>query len=131
MLADRLEAALAPLEARYRAAAGDPKALRTLRHVVAIERWGQRRLRVALGDLPFERDASGAYAPAADAPYDRVLADLSGVRAETTALARRIAAEDKGAVVVEHNSMGPLSAAGWLRYLNFHANSESMRVRAR
>jgi hypothetical protein len=107
---------LAPLEARYRAAAGDPKALRTLRHVVAIERWGQRRLRVALGDAPFERDESGAYAPPDDAPYERVLDELR-VRAETVALARRVAAEDKAGGRRRAQRMGPLTAAGWLRYL--------------
>jgi len=129
-IAAKLESGGALLEARFRAAAGNPKALRTLRHIVTIERWGQRRLRVALGDVAYERDESGAYAPAADAPYERVVDDLRGARAETVALARRVADERKAAVVVEHNSMGPLTAGGWLQYLHVHAELEAKRVRA-
>jgi hypothetical protein len=129
-LVARLEAGLAPLEARFRAVAGDPKALRTLRHIVTIERWGQGRLRVALGDRPYARDESGAYAPASDAPYEGLLDQLRATRAETVTLARRVADEGKAAVLVDHNSLGPLTAAGWLQYLNVHADFEAKRVRA-
>jgi hypothetical protein len=128
-LADGLASSGAALEARFRAAAADPKAPRQLRHVIAIERWGQARLRTALGDVPFFRDASGAYRPPDDAPYDRLLDDLRAARSVSVELARRVVAEGKEDAVVEHDSLGPLTAAGWLRYLRVHADLEAKRVK--
>jgi hypothetical protein len=130
-LADGLAASGPSLEAHFRAAAADPKAPGQLRHVIAIERWGQARLRAALGDVPFVRDRSGAHRPPDDVPYERLLDDLRAARALSVELARRVAAEGKGEAVVEHDSMGPLTAAGWLRYLRLHADLEAKRVRAR
>jgi len=130
-LIERLAGGLGPLLDRFRAAAAQPKAAPTLRHIVAIERWGQGRLRVALGDRPFVRDESGAYAPDPDAPLEQLLDDLRDARAETVALARRVAAEGRGDVQVDHNSLGPLTADGWLQYLNLHADFEAKRVRGR
>ena len=130
-LADGLASSAYRLEAHFRAAAADPKAGRQLRHVIAIERWGQPRLRVALGDAPFVGDESGAYRPPGDVPYERLLDELRDTRAVTVQLARRVAAEGKEDVVVEHASLGPLTAGGWLRYLRVHADLESRRVRAR
>ena len=51
------------------------------------------------------------------------------MRAETVALARRVAATDVGAVKVEHNSLGPISARAWLRYLQVHADLEMKRAK--
>jgi hypothetical protein len=129
-LVERLEASRDPLVAG--AEAGEDAAARTqLRHVVAIERWGQNRLRVALGDVAFERDASRGYAPPEDEPLARLVERFDAVRAETVALGRRIAAADAGATPVEHNSLGPISARAWLRYLQVHAELEIKRVKPR
>ena len=130
-LAERLEASLTPLAARYAAAADETKAGETLRHVIGIERWGQRRLRVALGDAAYERDEHHGYKPPDERPLGALVDELRATRAETVALGRRLAAEGRSGVAVEHNGIGPLTAAGWLRYLQLHADLESRRVRAR
>lgn len=130
-LAERLEASLTPLVARYAAAADEAKAAKTLRHVIGIERWGQRRLSVALGDVAYERDEHHGYKPPDGLPLDALVDELRGTRAETVRLARRVAAEGRAGVAVEHNGLGPLTAGGWLRYLRQHGDLESLRVRAR
>jgi len=130
-LAERLEASLAPLVARYAAATDAAKAGEVLRHVIGIERWGQRRLRVALGDAAFERDEHHGYKPSDDLPLVALIDELRTTRAETVALARRVATEGRAGVRVEHNGIGPLTAGGWLRYLRQHGDLESWRVRSR
>ncbi|MFO8151501.1 MAG: hypothetical protein R6T93_14570 [Trueperaceae bacterium] len=130
-LSERLEASMARLGARYAAAADEAKAAETLRHVIGIERWGQRRLKVALGEAAYERDEHHGYKPPDDLPLDALVDELRVTRAETVALGRRVAAEGRSGVAVEHNGIGPLSAAGWLRYLRQHGDLESWRVRTR
>ena len=130
-LAERLEASLTPLAARYAAATDATRAAETLRHVIGIERWGQRRLRVALGDVAYERDEHHGYRPPEESPLGALVDELRATRAETVALGRRIAAEGRSGVAVEHNGIGQLTAAGWLRYLRLHADLESRRIRAR
>lgn len=127
-LVERLEASSGPLAA-FAEAAEDASSRKQLRHVIAIERWGQNRLRVALGDLSFERDESRGYAPPEDEPVAQLVVRFDAVRAETVALGRRIASEDAGAAKVEHNSLGPISARAWLRYLQMHADLEMKRAK--
>lgn len=137
-LVERLEAGRAPLAASA-LAAEDASGRKQLRHVIAIERWGQNRLRVALGDLPYERDASGAYAPPEDEPLASLVERFEAVRAETVELGRRVAAAEAGATAVapavattvEHNSLGPISARAWLRYLQVHGELEMKRAKPR
>ncbi len=129
-LVGRLEASREPLVA-VAEAGEDAAARKQLRHVVAIERWGQNRLRAALGDVAFERDESRAYAPPEDEPLAQLVERFEAVRAETVALARRVAAGDAAATKVEHNSLGPISARAWLRYLQVHAELEMKRVKPR
>lgn len=119
------------LAARFAAATEEAKAAATLRHVIGIERWGQRRLRVALGEAPFERDEHHGYKPAEGLPLTTLVDELRDTRAETVALGQRVATEGRSGVTVEHNAMGPLTAAGWLRYLQLHGDLESRRVRTR
>ena len=137
-LAERLEAGRAPLVALAQGAE-DASGRRQLRHVIAIERWGQNRLRVALGDVPYERDASPAYAPPADEALASLIERFEAVRTETVALGRRVAAAEAGATPgatkaatsVEHNSLGPISAGAWLRYLQVHGDWEMKRAKKR
>ena len=129
-LVARLEASRGPLAAV--AEAGEDAAARTqLRHVIAIERWGQNRLRVVLGDVAFERDESRGYAPPEDEPLGQLIERFDAVRRATVALARRIADAEAGATMVEHNALGPISARAWLRYLQVHAELELKRVKPR
>lgn len=60
--AGRLEASGKELEARFAVAADSPENRRQLRHIVGLERWGQRRLRTALGEPPIQ-DEMDQYAP--------------------------------------------------------------------
>jgi len=128
-LAERLEASLAPLATRFAAARDEARAVDTLRHVIGIERWGQRRLRVALGEAAYARDEHHGDKPAEGRPLAALVDELRATRAETVALGQRVAAEGRSAVPVEHNSLGPLTAAGWLRYLQLHGDLEARRVR--
>lgn len=129
-LVERLEASRDPLVG-VAEAGEDAAARKQLRHVIAIERWGQNRLRAALGDVAFERDESRAYAPPEDEPLAELVARFEAVRGETVALARRVAVGDAAATKVEHNSLGPISARAWLRYLQVHAELEMKRVKPR
>lgn len=118
--------------ARRAAAAGDSPANRDrLAHIVGIERWGQRRLRTLLGEPPV-RDEHDGYRPGADLAWDDLRAAFREAREQTRALAVALgrAGVPRGRTV-PHNDFGPLSAGGWLLYLNGHATRESMRLRSR
>ncbi len=129
-LVERLDASRGPIAATAEAAE-DAAGRKQLRHVLAIERWGQNRLRVALGEIAFERDESRGYTPPEDEPLAQLVERFGAVRAETVALGRRVAAADAGATKVEHNSLGPISARAWLRYLQVHGELEMKRARPR
>jgi hypothetical protein len=126
-----LEASLATLTPRYAAAADPVRAAATLTHLIGIERWGQQRLRVALGEATFVRDGHRDYLPPDDLAYPALRDLLPVVRGETIRLARAIATRNVGETRVEHNSLGPITAAGWLHYLRLHGDLESRRVRTR
>jgi hypothetical protein len=127
-LIPRLDAAREAVPALL-AGADDASARAQLRHVIGIERWGQRRLRVALGDVAFEADAHQPYLPPEDEALPALLDRFGAVRADTVALARRVADEGRGAERVEHNSLGPVTALGWLRYLQLHGEFELKRAK--
>lgn len=127
--ADALAASGAKLKARMAASADTPANRRQIRHIIGLERWGQRRLRVALGE-PFINDEMDGYQP----PVDLNLAELIDVflntRDETVHLARQCAADPRAeTTLVRHNQLGPLSIRGWLRYLDMHAGLEVLRLR--
>ena len=98
-----------------------------LRHIIGIERWGQRRLRVALGETPLA-DEYDAYQPAADTPWPALREEFAATRNQTIDLARQLAAQG-ATTLVRHNMFGPISIKGWLYYLKTHAKRESMRLR--
>ena len=106
------------------AAADTPENREALRHVIAIERWGQRRLQVALGE-PLVMDESDAYYPAGDADWDQLRQTFLKTRQETLALTHELDEADVGRdVKVPHNQWGDLSIYGWLQYLNGHASRD-------
>ncbi|BDP40208.1 hypothetical protein DAETH_01770 [Deinococcus aetherius] len=101
-----------------------------LSHIIGIERWGQNRLRVALGQREFVRDENHAYRPPADATLRELQDLLSQTRSQTVDLARQLhTVPPPEGTTVEHNDLGPLTSKGWLRYLNQHADLESRRLR--
>jgi hypothetical protein len=117
--------------AQRAARAADTDANRAvLTHIIGMERWGQERLRVALGEREFVRDEHHAYKPGPGTPL-RELQDLLGqTRARTVDLVRQLhAAPPLEGLTVEHNGLGPLSPKAWLRYLTQHADLESRRLR--
>lgn len=105
-----------------------PQNREALRHVIAIERWGQRRLEVALGE-PLVMDESDEYIPAEDAGWDRLQETFRETRQKTVTLARKLDEEGVGREqTVPHNQWGDLSVHGWLYYLNFHANRDVQQL---
>lgn len=129
-LAADLEASGATMDARL-ARAGDTPANRdAIAHWVGIERWSQRRLRVALGE-PFLEDGHRPYRPDEASGVAALRRAFAETRAETLALVGRLrAAGVDPSVTVRHNDLGDMTVAGWLAYLVQHPEQES-RARLR
>ncbi|MCU0493277.1 MAG: DinB family protein [Chloroflexaceae bacterium] len=128
-LTQALEQGGSDLERRVANARDDDENRIQLRHIIGIERWGQRRLRVALG-APFVQDEYDNYRPQEATPWVELREELRRTRRETVAIARTL---DQVGVrpdtTVPHNDFGELSLRGWLRYLNTHAELESRRLK--
>jgi hypothetical protein len=116
-------------EERIAAASDNPDNRRTLCHIISIERWGQPRLIVPLGE-PFVMDESDQYCPDEDSEWDELADTFRTTRRETVTLARQLQDEgiDPGAKV-PHNQWGPFSVAGWLYYLNYHSNDHGKKIK--
>lgn len=106
-----------------------PENHQQMRHVIGIERWGQRRLKTMLGEPPIQDEYDG-YQPAEDLDLAALRDEFSAARAETLAIVDAI--QEKGvadSAKANHNGMGDVSLKIWLRYLTMHANFESKRVK--
>lgn len=114
------------LEALAVNAATETKHHTTLRHIIAIERWGQARLRVLLGE-PFKDDNNHAYKPPESSSWESLRAAFNATRTETLGLADTLP-DDKLGSRVFHNDLGEMTALGWLRYLSIHAATEAKRI---
>jgi len=98
-------------------------------HIIGIERWGQSRLQVALGD-PLRDDEYDDYRPADDLDWDALQEMFRTTRADTLALAHRL--DQAGldtTVTVPHNQYGKLTVYAWLRYLDVHSKLEGQRIK--
>jgi hypothetical protein len=101
-----------------------------LAHWIGIERWGQRRLRVALGE-PLLRDVHHPYKPDPADGIEALRQAFTTARAETVDLAHTLhAAGVDPSAIVRHNDLGDVSVTGWLAYLLQHPEQES-RARPR
>lgn len=127
-LAERLETKGEAITDRMRRSSGGDLSRRQVRHITGIERWGQRRLRVALGEPPTEDEYDG-YQPPIDADWNTLLGEWEATRHETVALARTLAERTTDDIRIRHNQFGPLSVRGWLVYLSQHASRESLGIR--
>jgi hypothetical protein len=129
-LAIELEASGCALDARLAGLPDTPDHRAVLAHWIGIERWGQRRLRVALGE-PFVSDVHQPYKPDEADGVEKLRRTFAATRAETVGLAHglREAGVDP-ATTVRHNDLGGLSIVGWLAYLLQHPEQES-RARLR
>jgi hypothetical protein len=127
-LAGRLEAGGERLAQRLAQISDSQKNREKLSHVIGIERWGQRRLRVALGE-PLLTDEYDGYRPAPELDWQGLWAEFQATRQETVDLARQLEQAGAGDARVYHNEMGELSTRGWLHYLNGHADMECKRLK--
>lgn len=98
-----------------------------LRHIIAIEKWGQQRLKVALGEA-LVLDENHAYKPSEQSSWEELKALYGITRLETLEIAKNLHCVNLEQTIA-HNQLGPLSILGWLRYLNTHAALESKRLR--
>jgi hypothetical protein len=102
---------------------------RQLTHIIGIERWGQRRLRVALGE-PFLSEEYDHYRPSNERTWDELKTEWENTRQVTLKLVNQlIQANLPDGIKVAHNQYGPLSIKAWLRYLDVHASSEGKRIK--
>ncbi|MCB9147777.1 MAG: DinB family protein [Caldilineaceae bacterium] len=100
-----------------------------LRHIIGIERWGQRRLKTLLGEPPLTDEYNG-YQPAESLDFKALRAEFKSTRAETAKLLRTL--QKKGLAKTGqayHNSMGEIPITVWAGYLTMHANMEYKRIK--
>ena len=99
-------------------------------HWIGIERWGQRRLKVTLGE-PLVMDEHYPYKPEGEKSFEELTKVFAETRKDTVALARTL---DEAGVdpdgTVPHNDLGDLTVRGWLAYLIQHPDQEA-RARLR
>ena len=70
------------------------------------------------------------YLPPTSVEHGELCALIQQTRAETISIIRTIAeAQIAPTMRLRHNSFGPLTVAGWLRYLAMHAEMESWKLR--
>ena len=106
-----------------------PQNRQQMRHVIGIERWGQRRLQTVLGE-PAIHDEYNGYQPDAELDLAALRQEFAATRAKTLEIVNTI--QQKGladSATANHNDMGDVSLKLWLRYLTMHANFESKRVK--
>lgn len=99
-----------------------------VRHVIGIERWGQNRLKVALGE-PFKAEEHDGYLPNNDQTISDLAAMFTQTRQETLAIAKQLAnIPNVETQVVVHNAMGDMTVRSWLQYLDIHGPFELRKV---
>ncbi len=124
-----LEQGAALLQARLAQAPDLPRNREALRHIIGIERWGQSRLRSALG-AALVMDEYDGHRPDEGQGWAALCESFMATRAGTVALARELkAAGVDRALPVAHNQFGALTVGGWLQYLKSHAWLEGLRIR--
>jgi hypothetical protein len=127
-MAERLELDGRTLERTFAAAKDNESNRKLLSHVTGIERWGQSRLRVALGE-PLLMDEYDGYRPPREAGWAELQDAFHDTRQQTVALARQLGPAVEAGVHVPHNQFGPLTVRSWLRYLDIHANMEAKKLK--
>lgn len=108
-------------------AADSPIHLEVSRHIIGIEGWGQRRLRVALGE-PLRMGGHRAYRPSESLSCVDLALEFARTRMNTLGLIPLLEGAEY-AHKIPHDGMGPLSVKAWLYYLHLHACIESFGLR--
>jgi hypothetical protein len=124
-----LQASGQKLQGRFGSCSDVPRNRQVLSHIIGIERWGQRRLRVALDD-PFEMDEYNAYRPARETDWTTLQTMFAATRRETIRLIGLIERAGVADRRILHNMYGDLTVRGWLKYLLVHADAEAMKMRS-
>jgi hypothetical protein len=100
-----------------------------LSHIIGIEKWGQSRLRVGLGE-PFKEEEYDRYRPSRNRSWEQLKTEFRITRRKTVALAEELDNKQVDQLIqVKHNQFGDISLGAWLRYLDSQANSESKRIK--
>jgi len=116
------------LAAKFAAAPDTDANRQVVNHLIGIERWGTRRLRVFLG-APLDQEEYDGYRPAQELTLSALRAAFTATRAETIdVVSQLIAANVNDTPKVLHNQIGPITARGWMRYLHMHAAWEAKKV---
>lgn len=126
-LIERLERSLTPLEKRAAAVTGRLHNRRILAHMIGIERWSQRRMRVVFGE-PLIDDEYEHYLPDAQ-DYSSLQETFRSTRQATIRLSKslRMAGIDLS-TSIEHNQYGTITLLGWLLYVDLHARWEGFHL---
>ncbi len=90
-----------------------PRNREVVNHIVGIERWGQRRLRVALGEPPL-LDTYRGYRLPEGADLGALRSAFTDTRRGTVDLARELSFAAPNQTKVRHNDLGALSIGVWL-----------------
>ena len=116
---------------RFEQVAADTPANReAINHITGIERWGSRRIRVALGELLIIDEYDG-YAPGSGLSKAALCETFRSTRADTLKLIDALqTAKVPLTQTVPHNELGNMSVRTWLLYLHDHCVREgTYRVR--
>lgn len=98
-------------------------------HLIGIERWGQRRLWVFLGE-PYLSEEYDHYRPSAERPWEDLCVEWDTTRQNTLGLINELTPASPVKIdKVAHNQFGSLSIKAWLRYLDIHASGEGKRIK--
>lgn len=125
-----LEHTGAVVQRRFDRAADIPRNRTQAVHIIGIEKWSQRRLRVALGE-PFVQDEYNGYAPDPAIGMTELSTAFAQTRAETLELARTL--QSQGIPIhqtVKHNDMGEITLGAWFSYVTAHGGRESLIIKA-
>lgn len=102
---------------------------RVLSHIIGIERWGQRRLSVGLGEPCIEEEYND-YRPARETSWSDPKQLFVKTRANTLELRKTIEnSRVDTAQTVRHNQQGDFTLRDWMRYLESHASIEAKKIR--
>jgi hypothetical protein len=100
---------------------------RILSHMIGIERWGRRRLLVALGE-PLFMDEYDGYRPRRETSWEELKEMFTASRRDTVNVAHQLANVDPN-LRLPHNQFGEFTLADWLFYLRIHADAETQKMR--
>jgi hypothetical protein len=104
-----------------------PRNHSVITHIIGIEKWCQRRIRVALGE-PFVDEEYNVYRPLRETTWADLIPLFEATRKETIMLVNQLTPVMLKERVF-HNGYGNITIGGWLRYVDMHSALESRKLR--